>query len=152
WLVMLAVVAEQSLMCVFTHACPPHIVFLTLKKDSRLVNVPQRANMTWPRCPHHGGIKHVSPNPQEFCRELPLISQSKKSNGLQNSQSEKKRIFCIWVRFHPATNENKASWNCARLIFRKFRSPEETTGAPSISLLQRVSRLLFKCYNKFTMV
>ena len=73
-------------------------------------------------------------------------SANQKKNGLHNSQSEKKRIFCIcciWVRFNPATNENKASWNCAWLIFRKFRSPEETTGAPSISLLQRVSRLLF---------
>ena len=46
--------------------------------------------------------------------------------------NQKKRISCIWVRFNPATNENKASWNCGRLIFRKFRSPEKTTGAPSI--------------------
>src|SRR4029434_7237316 len=53
-----------------------------------------------------------------------------KTPGLHNSQSEKKSVFCIcciWVRFNLATNENKASWNCARLIFRKFRSPEETT-------------------------
>ena len=52
--------------------------FLIEYPCSRLFNVPQRANMTWPRCPHHGGIKHVSPNPLEFCREVPLISQSKK--------------------------------------------------------------------------
>jgi len=39
-----------------------------------------------------------------------------------NSQSEKKRICCIWVRFNPATNKakNKASWNCARLISESF--------------------------------
>src|SRR4029434_3670830 len=103
--------------------------------------------MTWPRCPHHGGIKHVSPNPLEFCREVPLISQSKKKEmGYTIANQKKTYIFCIcciWVRFNSATNENKASWNCARLIFRKFRSPEETIGSPSISLLQRISRLLF---------
>src|SRR4029434_3245999 len=65
------------------------------EKNSRLFNVPQRANMTWPRCPHHEGIKHVSPTHQEFCRELPLISQSKKRNGLQNSQSEKTYLLYL---------------------------------------------------------
>src|SRR4029434_11250423 len=130
------------LISVFNRALPPHIVFLTLKKNSRLFNVPQCANMTWLRCPDHRGIKHVSPNPLEFCCEVPIITQSKN----KNSQSEKKSVFCICcigVRFNPATNENKASWNCARLIFRKFRSPEDTTRAPRTSLLQRASRLLF---------
>src|SRR4029434_5825120 len=130
-----------SLISVFNHALPPHIVFLTLKKNSRLFNVQQRVNMTWPRCPHHGGIKHVSPTHQEFCRELPLISQSKKKNWPTAEPIREKRIFCICVRFHPATNENKASWNCARLIFRKFRSPEETTGAPSIRSEEHTSEL-----------
>src|SRR4029434_11240261 len=89
---------------------------------------------------------HVSPNPLKSCREVPLINQSKKRNGLHNSQSEKKRIFCnccIWVRFNPATNENKASWNCARLIFRKFRSPEETTGKASWNC----ARLIFRKFS-----
>ncbi|TNN42725.1 hypothetical protein EYF80_047085 [Liparis tanakae] len=47
--------------------------------------------------------------PLEVCCEVPLISQSKKRNGLHNSQSEKKRICCIWVTFNPATNEPMSS-------------------------------------------
>src|SRR4029434_7599652 len=98
--------SQVSRISVFNHALPPHIVFLTLKKNSRLFNVPQRANMTWPRCPHHGGIKHVSPNLLGLCCEVPRISQSKEKMGYTIA-NPKKRIFCIWVRFHPATNEIK---------------------------------------------
>src|SRR4029434_9014901 len=55
--------------------------FSRCTKNSRLFNVSQRANMTWPTCHHHGGIKHVSPNPLGFCREVPPISQSKEKMG-----------------------------------------------------------------------
>src|SRR4029434_3880890 len=64
-----------------------------------------------------------------------LSANQKKRVGLHYRQSEKNDICCIcciWVSFNPATNENKASWNCARLIFRKFLSPEETVAAPEI--------------------
>jgi len=38
----------------FRSLVPPHIVFLMLKNNSRLFNVPQRTNMSWPRGPHRG--------------------------------------------------------------------------------------------------
>jgi len=40
----------------------------------------------------------------EFCCEEPLISQSKKEMGYTIANQKK---TCIWVRFNPATNENK---------------------------------------------
>src|SRR4029434_2976037 len=73
-------------------------------------------------------MEESSTSPRVF--PLGATYQPIKKNGLYNSQSEK--TYLLWVRFNTATNENKASWNCGRLIFRKFRSPEKTTGAPSI--------------------
>src|SRR4029434_1823210 len=70
-----------------------------------------------------------------------VISLSKKKNVLHNSQSEK-YICCIWGRFYPRTNENKPPWNSARLIFRKFRSPEDQSSTKSkaspVLMLQQI--------------
>ena len=112
--------AWQSLISVFSHALPPHIVFLTLKKN--LGYLMCRSAQTWPgRAALTMEESNTSPrSPWGSAGRCHLSANQKK---LKNSQSEKKSVFCIcciWVRFNPATNENKASWNCAWTIFRKF--------------------------------
>ncbi|TNN53704.1 hypothetical protein EYF80_036110 [Liparis tanakae] len=50
--------------------------------------------MTWPRCPHRGEVKHVSPNPLEVCCE----TKGKAASSWINPLSLDARLHCLFFK------------------------------------------------------